>query len=49
VSQEKIDNIRAVICEVNSTTFSEVKEKLGDEYSYSDIRFAVAILGGAEE
>ena len=49
VSQEKIDNIRAVIREVNSTKFSEVKEKLGDEYSYSDIRFAVASLGGGEE
>jgi hypothetical protein len=49
VSQEKIDNIRAVICEVNSTTFSDVKEKLGDEYSYSDIRFAFASLGDAEK
>jgi len=40
---------RAMIREVNSTTFSEVKEKLGDEYSYSDIQFAFVSLGDAEK
>jgi hypothetical protein len=45
VSQEKIDDIRTVIREINSTKLTEIKEKLGEEYSYSDIRFAIASIG----
>jgi uncharacterized protein YpbB len=34
-----------VIREINSTKLTEIKEKLGEEYSYSDIRFAIASIG----
>ena len=48
VSQDKIENIKAVVREINSTKFSEIKQKLGDEFTYSDIRFAIASLGNQE-
>jgi len=42
VSKSKIENIIKVKTELNTQKSSEIKEVLGDEYSYADIRFTIA-------
>lgn len=42
ISAEKLDNILTVIKTIDSTLSSAVKEKLGDEYTYSEIKIALA-------
>jgi uncharacterized protein YpbB len=42
VPQDKFKNIIAVIQEKKTLKLSEIKESLGEEYSYSDIRFTIA-------
>lgn len=42
ISEEKLKNILTVIDVIKSTSSSEVKAKLGDEYSYNDIKIAQA-------
>jgi uncharacterized protein YpbB len=42
VSAEKIASITTVLKTLNTMQFGPIKNALGDEYSYSDIRFAVA-------
>jgi hypothetical protein len=41
VTEEKVVNILAVVKEINSEKLTEIKSVLGDEYSYSEIRFAI--------
>lgn len=41
VAEEKVTNILAVIKDINSEKLTEIKAVLGDEYSYSEIRFAI--------
>jgi PIF1-like helicase/Helix-turn-helix domain len=47
VDEEKAKNIYTVSKELNTTLFSPIKAALGDEYSYSDIRFAMAFYQNA--
>lgn len=42
VSEEKINSITTVLKTLNTLQLSSIKGALGDEFSYSDIRFAVA-------
>jgi uncharacterized protein YpbB len=42
VSAEKMTSITTVLKTLNTMQFGPIKNALGDEYSYSDIRFAVA-------
>ena len=42
ISQEKLENIMTVIAVIKSTSSYAVKEKLGNEYSYSEIKIALA-------
>jgi uncharacterized protein YpbB len=42
VSAEKMASITTVLKTLNTMQFGPIKSALGDEYSYSDIRFAVA-------
>lgn len=42
ISSEKQENILTVISKINSTSSSAIKEKLGSEYSYGDIRIVLA-------
>ncbi|MEI6696519.1 MAG: helix-turn-helix domain-containing protein [Bacteroidota bacterium] len=42
ISEEKLKNILEVASVVDSDMLSPIKERLGNEYSYTDIRFAMA-------
>jgi len=42
ISEEKLKNILTVIDIINSTSSQEIIEKLGSEYSYMDIKIALA-------
>ena len=42
IDGKKLKNILTVIAVIKSTTSSEVKEKLGNEYSYNEIKIALA-------
>lgn len=42
VSEEKIASITTVLKTLNTLQFGTIKSALGDEYTYSDIRFTVA-------
>lgn len=42
VAMEQLDKIFAAIIELQTTTFSPIKEKLGDTVTYKEIKFAVA-------
>ena len=42
VERKKLDQIKKVISEIDTRQTSLIKQKLGDEYTYADIRFAVA-------
>lgn len=42
ISEEKLKNILEVSAIVESEGLSPIKERLGDEYSYGDIRYAMA-------
>ena len=42
VNQDKLDKIIYVAQHLNSTKLNDIKAKLGDEYTYSDLKFAVA-------
>lgn len=42
ISAEKFENILAVIDEIHSISFSGIKEKLGNEYSYGEIEIVLA-------
>lgn len=42
IDPEKLENIMKVIKAVDSTLSSAIKEKLGDDYSYSEIKIALA-------
>jgi hypothetical protein len=44
VEQEKIDQIRAASKAIKSTRMSDVMAVLGSEFTYSDIRFALAAI-----
>lgn len=44
LNKEKCENIITVSETIKSNSLKEIKERLGDEYSYSDIRFAMAHL-----
>lgn len=49
VEEEKIKNIITVIKTINATKLSEIMEKLGDEYTYSDIKFCLAYFQNAKK
>ena len=42
ISEEKLKNILEVAATVETENLGPIKERLGNEYSYSDIRFAMA-------
>ncbi|MEF8984907.1 MAG: helix-turn-helix domain-containing protein [Bacteroidales bacterium] len=42
VNQDKLEKIIYVAQHLNSTKLNDIKAKLGDEYTYSDLKFAVA-------
>jgi hypothetical protein len=42
VTEEKMNNIITVSKTLDTTLFSPIKQSLGDDYSYSEIRFAMA-------
>lgn len=42
VSSEKLKNILTLAEKINNNSLSELKQHLGDEYTYSDLRFAMA-------
>jgi uncharacterized protein YpbB len=42
VSSEKMNNIISVIKSMGTLQFKDIKQSLGDEYSYSEIRFSTA-------
>ena len=42
ISEEKLSNILEVARVVETENLSPIKERLGSEYSYKDIRFAMA-------
>lgn len=42
VGEEKMNHIITVSKKLDSTLFGVIKQSLGDEYSYSEIRFAMA-------
>jgi uncharacterized protein YpbB len=42
VEEEKMNNIITVSKTLDTTLFGPIKQSLGDEYSYSEIRFAMA-------
>lgn len=42
ISKEKMDAIITVAKSINSLFFGQIKQSLGDEYTYSEIKFAVA-------
>ncbi len=44
VEQEKLENILKVMEVVNTTQLGPIKSKLGDEYTYGDIKFVVAFV-----
>ncbi|MBA3900547.1 MAG: helix-turn-helix domain-containing protein [Bacteroidetes bacterium] len=49
VSQEKIGHIVTVSKKLETTLFGPIKQALGDEYTYSDIKFAMAHYGKEQE
>jgi hypothetical protein len=44
ISEEKLNNIKEVIKRLESENLGPIKGALGDEYTYSDIRFAMASI-----
>ena len=42
ISAEKMENIITVSKKLNTLFFNPIKQALGDEYTYSEIKFAVA-------
>lgn len=49
VSQEKMNNIEAVINQFTEATSSEIKAKLGDEYTYGEIRAVISFMKTLKE
>jgi hypothetical protein len=49
VETEKLQNIITVVKTINSTKLSEIMEKLGDEYTYSNIKFSLAYFQNAKK
>ena len=42
ISEEKMNNIIDVAKKLNTLFFGQIKQSLGDDYTYSEIKFAVA-------
>ena len=42
ISAEKLKNILAIIKAIDSISFSAIKDKLGNEYSYGEIKITLA-------
>ena len=42
ISEEKMNNIITVAKSINSLFFGQIKQALGDEYTYNEIKFAIA-------
>jgi uncharacterized protein YpbB len=42
IAAEKLENILAVIDAIDSISFSGIKEKLGNEYTYGEIKIVLA-------
>jgi uncharacterized protein YpbB len=42
VNEEKMKNIITVAKKLDTTLFGAIKQSLGDDYTYSEIRFAMA-------
>lgn len=49
VNQEKIDAIETLLNEFKEATSSEIKAKLGDDYSYNDIRAVMTFMKSLKE
>ncbi len=49
VAEEKINTILETSTKIGSTIYGAVKQALGDEYTYSEIRFAMAALNPVKE
>lgn len=49
VEEEKMNNIITVSKTLDTTLFGPIKQSLGDEYSYSEIRFAMAYYQNAKK
>ncbi len=49
INDEKLNNILTVSSKLETHQFGPIKGKLGDEYTYADIRFAIAYLKSLEE
>lgn len=49
VSEEKMKNIITVSKTLDTTLFSPIKQSLGDEYSYSEIRFAMTYFQNSKK
>lgn len=49
VDKTKIDQILQASIKLNTTAFTVLKSRLGDEFSYDDIRLALATMSDADE
>ena len=49
VEEEKMNNIITVSKKLDTTLFGPIKQSLGDEYSYSEIRFAMAFYHNSKK
>lgn len=49
VNEEKMNNIITVSKKLDTTLFGPIKQSLGDEYSYSEIRFAMAFYQNSKK
>ena len=49
VEEEKMKNIITVSKKLDTTLFGPIKQSLGDEYSYSEIRFAMAFYHNSKK
>lgn len=49
VNKQKMENIITVSKTLDTTLFGPIKQHLGEEYSYSDIRFAMAYYSNANK
>ena len=49
VEKEKLENIITVSKTINSVLLGTIKQSLGDEYSYTEIRFAMAFYENAKK
>jgi len=49
VGKEKMEHIITVSKTLDTTLFNPIKQHLGDEYSYSEIKFAMAYYQNAKK